>query len=215
MDKIKIFIADDHALFRQGIAGTILEEPTFEISGEAESINELLSSKQLTDSDILTLDISFGDKSSLTIIPQLFVINPELKILILSMHDKPVLIKRVLNLGAAGYFLKSSPATQLIQAVKDINEGRKYLDPALSDSIFTLLNDTETTTDTYSLYNSLSNREQEIFRLLAEGIAPAGIARKLNISRKTVENHRSNIQHKLKLSSPIELIQLAEKLGVV
>ena len=215
MNKINVFIADDHALFRQGIIGALQSEPGFIITGEAESLEQLMTSRVLNETDILTLDISFNDKSSLDSIKTIINKYPKLNILIISMHNKPILIKHAVNLGASGYFLKSSPPERLKLALKEIFKGNKYLDPALSDSIFTLLYENTHPSDSDSLYNSLSNREQEIFRLLAEGLKPLIISRQLNISRKTVENHRSNIMHKLKLNSIGELIQLAEKLGVI
>ena len=215
MEKIKIFIADDHALFRQGIAGVLLNENFIEVTGEAESAAGLLASEQLKESDILTLDISLGKDSGLDIIPDLRKNHPNLRILILSMHNKPMLIKRAVNIGAEGYFLKSSSPEKLVEAVKTIHSGERYLDSSLSDSIFTLLSDNESSWGTDSLYNSLSLREQEIFRLLAEGQKPAAIAKSLCISRKTVENHRSNITSKLRLDSPADIRPLAGKLGVI
>ena len=215
MTEIRVFIADDHTLFRQGIAGILRENGSFRITGQSDSIEKLMASNELSNSDVLTLDISFGEESSFSVLQKIVKRNPNLNVLILSMHNKPMLIKRSFNSGASGYFIKSSPAAQLIEAIKTINDGHKYIDPALSDNIFTLINDTVKDDDSDSLYNLLSNREQEIFRLLAEGEKPVSIARQLNISRKTAENHRSNIIQKLKLGSPVEIAQLAKKLGVV
>ena len=103
------------------------------------------------------------------------------------MHNKPILIKRAINLGVSGYILKDSPSERLLHAVKEVQAGRKYLDPGLSDSLLTIICDHRTETDSDSLYNS----------------------------RKTVENHRSKVLSKLKLDSPAELISLADKLCVI
>lgn len=215
MGKIRVFIADDHTLFRQGIAEILKSDPDFIISGETESLEQLLSAEALKDSDVLTLDISFGEDSSLSLIPELKKKYPDIGILILSMHNKPMLVKRAVNLGASGYCIKNAPASHLLEAIKAIGSSGKYFDPALSDSIYTLLNDSVEENDSDALYNLLTNREQEIFRLLAEGCRPAAIARELNISRKTAENHRSNILNKLRLDSILDLTQLAAHLGVI
>lgn len=215
MKNISIFITDDHSLFRQGVEETFREDPDFNVIGEADSIETLLNSSELKHCNILILDITLGEDSGLDAIPELKEKNPELKIIILSMHNKPILIKRAVVLGASGYILKSSPPNQLKKAVQKVHSGSKYLDPELSDSIFTLLDDRITGTGADSLYNTLSKREQEIFRLLAEGITSSQIAKQLYISRKTVDNHRSNILSKLGFSSSAELIQLADNLGVI
>lgn len=215
MKKIRLFIADDHALFRKGIIGALLDEEGFEIKGEADSIETLLKSDYLSESDILLLDISLGNDSSLDSLPEITTAYPGLRILILSMHNKPIYIKRAVSSGASGYLLKSTPPQQLKQAIKEVFNGRKYLDPSLSESIFTLLQDNSIGSETDALYNTLSKREQQIFRLIAEGSSPAQIAKELYICRKTVENHRSNLMSKLGLNMHADIVQLAYKLGVI
>ncbi|MBI9106658.1 MAG: response regulator transcription factor [Spirochaetales bacterium] len=214
MNKISVFITDDHSLFRNGVITALKEDPTFIITGEAESVLELLQSGMLENTDILLLDISLKEQSSLDSMPEITSRFPELKILILSMHNKPMLIKKAINLGISGYILKHSPPETLLHAVKEVQAGRKYLDPDLSDSIFTCLRNSGSGTEADALYNNLSAREQEIFRMLAEGLTPPQIAKQLFISRKTVDNHRSKIMSKLRIDSSARLIQLAEKLGV-
>ncbi len=215
MEKINVFITDDHAIFRPGVAGTFQENPQFQIIGEAESAQDMLSSENLKDADILLLDISLENHSSLDSLPELSSRFPEMKILILSMHNKPILVKKAINLGISGWVLKNSPAETLIQAAEEIYRGRKYLDPEISDSLFSILSDKGNETETDSLYNSLSKREQQIFRMLAEGLASAQIAKQLFISRKTVDNHRSKILSKLKLESMVDLVKLADHIGVI
>lgn len=215
MSKIRIFITDDHALFRQGVKDALLAGSNIELTGEAESVEQLMKAEALTDTDILLLDITLGNESGLNALPLLFKKYSELKVLILSMHNKPVLLKRAVNSGIRGYILKQSPPERLHEAVKTVFNGGTYLDPELSDSIFYLLNDPTDNSDEASHYSSLSNREQEIFRLLAEEHSTSRISKELFISRKTVENHRSKILSKLKLDSPAEIVQLAEKLGII
>ena len=215
MNRIKLFITDDHALFRAGVKKAFEAEPDIEIIGEADSLSRLMESRLLGEAEVLLLDISLGKDSGLEALPKLSSDFPALKILILSMHNKPVFIKRAINGGAFGYLLKQSPPQRLIEAVKSAAEGRKYLDPDLSDIICTFIGSGTAENGPEVLYDSLSFREQQIFRLIAEGETPARIAKTLFISKKTVENHRSRILSKLKLESTAELFILAEKLGVV
>lgn len=215
MKKISVFVTDDHALFRQGVINTLQPDSGIEITGEAETLKGLLEAEELEQTEVLMLDISLGEDSSVEAIPELKNRYPDLKIIILSMHDKPVLLKRVINLGISGYLLKQSPSERLLEAVKIVNSGKRYLDPELSESIFTLLCNCSDNEKNDALYNSLSNREQEIFRMLAEGSSTARIAIELFISRKTVENHRAKILSKLKLNSSADIVQLGEKLGVI
>ena len=216
MKKIRIFITDDHALFRAGVVKALEQEPSIELSGEADSLNHLMESENLKNTDVLLLDISLGEQSGLDALPLLKKNFPNLEILLLSMHNKPFFLKRSINCGVSGYLLKQSPPQRLIEAVNTVYSGRKYIDPELSESIFALLSGSGSSDgcDTTS-YNRLSRREQQIFRLLAEGQIPQLIAKDLFISRKTVENHRANILSKLKISSTAELIQMAEELGVI
>ena len=215
MDDIRVFVTDDHALFRQGVINTLQPDADIDVVGESESLTQLLNAEALQQTDILMLDISLNEESSVDAIPLLRTKYPHLKIIILSMHNKPVLLKRVITLGISGYLLKQSPPYRLIDAVKIVNSGKKYLDPELSESIFTLLSDNPYEEKSDALYNNLSNREQEIFRMIAEGLTTKHIARELFISRKTVENHRARILTKLKLNSPNDIVQLGEKLGVI
>lgn len=203
-------------MFRKGVASILEKKAHFEIVGEADTPEAMLASGALNNTDILLLDLSLGEKSGLDYISSIKKKNGRIKILVLSMHNKPILIKKAVNLGADGYVVKQSPPEILIQAIKAIKEGLKYLDPALSDSLFLCLSDAGAVNSESDVsYNSLSKREQEIFRLLAEGLSAVQISKKLYISRKTVENHRSNIMAKLKLQSLPDLISYANDLGVI
>lgn len=216
MDKSKIFITDDHSMFRKGVVSILEKKSEFEIAGEAETPEEMLAAPGLRSADFLLLDLSLGEVSGLDYIGKIRSRNPHVKIIILSMHNKPVLIKKAVNMGADGYVVKQSPPEILIKALQTIREGYKYLDPALSDSIYLCLSEADAVHTVSDVsYNSLSKREQEVFRLLAEGFTAVQIGKKLYISRKTVENHRSNIMAKLKLQSLPDLISYANDLGVI
>jgi DNA-binding NarL/FixJ family response regulator len=143
-----------------------------------------------------------------------------MRILALTMHNKPVLVKKAINAGVHGYVVKQSSPEVLLQAILRIAAGGKFLDPELSESLYQLLLDPNCGDDSGSVsssgaYSSLTPREQEIFRLLAEGFRPEQIATRLFISKKTAENHRFRLMQKLGFSSIAELIAYASELGVI
>jgi DNA-binding NarL/FixJ family response regulator len=216
MAKTKVFITDDHSMFRKGVISILEKKANIEVIGEADTPESMVGSASLVNANLLLLDLSLGEKSGLEYISSVRKKNPKIKIIILSMHNKPILIKKAVNLGADGYVVKQSPPEILIQAIKTVEDGYRYLDPALSDSIYLCLSEAGSVhTESDVSYNSLSKREQEVFRLLAEGFTAVQISKKLYISRKTVENHRSNLMSKLKLQSLPDLISYANDLGVI
>jgi len=216
MEKIRVFVVDDHAMFRQGIISLLESEPSIQVTGEADSPEKLAVSPDLRNTDILLLDLSLENRMSLDSLEPLNKARPDLKVIILTMHNKPVLIKRAVNMGVDGYLLKQSPPAALLHALDWVYHGRKYLDPALSDSLFQCLAEPDRENPGEGRgYALLSRREQEIFRLLAEGLKNDQIARSLFISRKTVENHRFRIMQKLEISSLQDLVAYADEIGVI
>lgn len=215
MKRIRVHAIDDHALFRKGILGILADREDMEVVGESASVDEFLEGASPGTVDVLLLDLSIGDRLTLDRVPELQSRFPGLRILVLTMHNKPVLLKRAVNAGVHGYVVKQSPPETLFQAVKRVAAGGNFLDPELSESLYQSLRDSERGENSDGGYNSLTPREQEIFRLLAEGLSPDQIARRLYISRKTAENHRFHIMQKLGLSSVAELVSCAEGLGVI
>ncbi|GAB1484106.1 response regulator transcription factor [Treponema sp.] len=216
MKMVRIYAVDDHEMFRKGLLGILSSQADFEIMGEAESVQSLLDSPNSKQTDVLLLDLSIGETLSLDRVPVLLEKYPSLRIIALTMHNKPVLIKNSINVGIHGYVVKQSPPEVLYQALRRVANGRNYLDSELSDSLYLCLRGTVGgESSTKPNYNSLTSREQEIFRLLAEGKQVEQIARQLFISRKTVENHRFRIMQKLELSSFPDLLSYASELGVI
>jgi DNA-binding NarL/FixJ family response regulator/signal transduction histidine kinase len=211
--KMNLYLIDDHEMFRQGLAN-ILEKEGLKISGVAESIDLFLKDKSSV--DVLLLDLSLEEGLSLDKIPLIKEIKENIKIIALTMHNKPILIQKALTAGVDGYVVKESHISVLIEGIRRVEKGGKFLDPALSESLIGLIvNEKENTHSGDRGFSTLSRREQEVFQLAAEGLKNEQIARKLYISRKTVEDHRFRLMQKLKVNSAGELVELAREMGAV
>lgn len=220
MKKLRVHVIDDHALFREGMLSILSAWPKLESASGSKTVEDFLSSSRNGDIDVLLLDLSAGDHLNLDQMPQLRARFPDMRILALTMHNKPVLVKKAINAGVHGYVVKQSSPEVLFQAILRIATGGNYLDPELSESLYQLLLDPNCGDDSGGVsftgaYSSLTPREQEIFRLLAEGLRPEQIATRLFISKKTAENHRFRLMQKLGFSSIAELIAYARELGVI
>lgn len=212
----KIFVIDDHRLFRNGLIRILKDHNDMEIVGQADSLKEAIELGSLDTTDILLLDLSLSGESSLEHIRRLKKMYPNLQILILTMHNKPLLIKRAINLDVDGYLVKESSPEILLMAIRQVSLGNKFLDTALSANLFQCVSEGAVSGEAQSGdYNTLSKREQEIFRLFAEGFRGDQIAKKLFISKKTVENHRYNVMRNLNIDTLQQLIAMADELGVI
>ncbi len=209
-----VLIVDDHALFREGLKVLLDKEKDFHIVGEAGDGDEAIEFLKKNKVDIITLDISLPDKNGIQLIPIIKKLVPETKIMMVSMYSKIEYVTEAFNAGALGYVLKESAAEKLIRGLNTIVKGEQYLDNVLSTKLMQKLTQPKEE-DNVGNYNKLTRREQEIMRLHAEGIHVKDIAEKLNITPKTVENHRSNIMSKLSLSTSIDLVKYAARIGII
>ncbi|NLJ45699.1 MAG: response regulator transcription factor [Treponema sp.] len=215
MNPLRVHLIDDHALFRRGILEILSKWPEVRSAGESETVEDFLDSPLSRAVDVLLLDLSMGEGLNLDRLPEIRSRLPDLRVIALTMHNKPVLVKKAVNAGVQGYVVKQSPPEVLRAALRRVSEGGRYLDPELSESLYQLLLDPCRDDPAASKYAGLTPREQEIFRLLAEGLSAEQISRKLFISRKTAENHRFRIMQKLGLASIAELVTYADELGVI
>ncbi len=220
MKKLRVHLIDHHALFRAGILSLLSAWPYIESASESETVDDFLSSPPGHAVDILLLGLTTSDHLNLEELPILRLRFPGMRILALTMHNKPILVKKAINAGVHGYVVKQSRPEVLLQAILRITAGGNYLDPELSESLFQLLLDPACGegadgVSAKGAYSSLTPREQEIFRLLAEGLRPEQIAARLFISRKTAENHRFRLMQKLGFATITELVSYADELGVI
>jgi DNA-binding NarL/FixJ family response regulator len=205
--KITVVICDDHALFREGVKTILNSQPDFEVVGEAEDGREGVELAARLNPDVVLMDISMPVLKGFEATRRIKKERPDVKVLILSVYDDEDLVARCLDAGASGYVLKDSPPPQLTYAIQAVSRGQQYMSPRVLTTVVRqfIANPTEPKTG----YDLLSDREREILVLLAEGVALKDIARRLNLSVKTVEAHKYNLMRKLNLHDRSELIRYA------
>jgi DNA-binding NarL/FixJ family response regulator len=215
--KKTILIVDDHPLFREGLKSLIARNPMFQVIGEAGTGTDALRMAKELEPDLAIVDISLPDKSGIDVTRELRTVLPHTRIVIVSMHAKIDTITEAFRAGATGYVVKDSATDKVVQGIESVAQGEYFLDGSLSHDVVKRLVafPEKEARITDRSYNTLTSREQEITRLLAEGLTPKEIGAKLFISSKTVENHRFNIMGKLNLHSTIELVRYAAKLGLI
>ena len=215
--KKSVFIVDDHPVFREGIKALIGSNRGYEVIGESGSAGDAFKSVLAKRPDIVIVDLSLPDKSGIELIRDFRSRLPDIRSLVLSMHSKAEYIASAFQAGATGYVVKESAAEDLVAALDAVSQGDYYMDSAVSAQVVKKLMQAqpENRKIQNGNYDSLTVREQQVMALLAEGNGIKKIADTLHISRKTVENHRSNIYNKLDIHSSIELVRYAVKLGII
>lgn len=212
---MRIFLADDHQLLRQGIRKILEEEPEWEVVGEASDGRDCVKQVLELMPDVAILDIGLPQLNGIEATKQITRRATGIKVLILSMHINEAYVTRALQAGAAGYMLKDSADTDLRLGVTSVAAGKSYFSPAVAkimlDDYVKHLTDKGLT----DRYDSLSEREREIFQLLAEGRSNKETAELLGISTATVETHRSHIFQKLDVHNTAELVLYAIRRGVI
>ena len=215
--KKTILLVDDHPLFREGLKSLISRSPRFEVVGEAGSAREGLRMATGLKPDLVVIDVSLPDGSGIDLTRDIRSGLSETRVMIVSMHSKIDYITEAFQAGATGYVVKESATDRLIRGLEAVAKGEYFLDNSVSHKVVARLMEPPRkglkTADV--MYESLTPREQQVMRLLAEGLSPKQIAERLFISRKTVENHRTNIMNKLDLHSTMELVRYAAKLGLI
>lgn len=209
---IKILIADDHAVVRQGLKQIITDQSDMRVCGEAENSEEILRLVRAEIYDVIVLDITMpGGKSGLDLLPEIKELQPSVKILILSMHAEEQFAVRALKSGASGYITKQSAPTELIRAIRKVKSGGKYISQSIAEQLaFFYSDDVETPP-----HERLSDREFQVMRMIAEGKNLREIGEELNISEKTVGTYRVRILEKMQMTRNAELIRYAVQKKII
>ena len=202
---IRILIADDHPIVRQGLKEILAREIPGGICGEAENAQQVLSEAQRQDWDLVILDVTMPGRSGLDILEDLKKLRPKLPVLVLSMHAENQLGKRALRAGASGYLNKESAPEELIKAVRKVLAGGLYVSATLAEALALDLGGRAD----QPLHERLSDRELEVLRMIASGLTVSQIAEKLYLSVTTVSTYRARILEKMNMTTTAELMHYA------
>ncbi len=207
-NKKRILVVDDHPMMRQGLAQLVGAETDLIICGEAENAESALDCLKTLRPDLVLADISLPGKNGLELIKDFQALQPGLPILVISMHDESLYAERVLRAGGRGYIMKQEGGKKLMQAIRQVLDGKIYVSEKMSALILEMFSGRRAGAEGSPVEN-LTDREFEVFQLIGEGKGTREIAEKLHLSVKTVDVHRTNIKKKLKLESATELIRFA------
>ena len=199
-DAKRIVIVDDHPLFRKGLEQLIHSDGAFAVCGEASNASEAMDVIRKLDPDLAIVDVSLPGANGIELIKNIRAEFPKLPILVLSMHDESLYALRALRAGAEGYVMKHEAMANVVQAVREVFNGRPYLSPAMAAQVITRYAQRLPEGETDPV-NRLSDRELEILELIGKGNEVRQIAKLLHLSPKTVETHRAQIKEKLNLAS--------------
>jgi two-component system, NarL family, response regulator NreC len=215
MKEIRILLADDHNVMRAGLKLLLERHPGFKVVSEASDGNYAVENAIATKPDIVVLDIAMPKLSGIEAAQRINAHLPQTGIIILSMHSDEGYVLRALKAGARGYLLKDSAESDLIEAIKSLNEGKAFFSPEISKVLAADYVREVSVRGAEDSYDLLTPREKEILQLLVEGKSNKAIASTLNLSLYTIETHRRNLQSKLSLHSFAELILYAVRKGII
>ena len=202
---IRVVIADDHTIVREGLKGLLAAAGDLQVVGEAQNGHEVLERVRALEFDLLLLDMSMPGRSGIELIKQVRSEKPKLRILVLSMHEEHQYAVRAIRAGAAGYLTKESASQQLVDAIRKVAGGGAFISAEVAQQLaLGAMPDANA-----APHETLSDREFQVFRMIAEGLSVSDIAERLNLSVKTVSTHKSNILQKMNLQGTAELIRYA------
>jgi DNA-binding NarL/FixJ family response regulator len=204
--KTRVFIVDDHALFRKGLTVMINSEPDMEICGEAEDCAVATQKILQLKPDLVVSDISLRGNSGIELIKNIKAAEPQIQVVVLSMHDESIYALRVLRVGAKAYVMKQDSATAVLDAIRAIRRGQLFVSERVASQMLSRYAEGEEL-DNDSPVSRLSDRELEVLNLIGAGVTTREIAARLRVSIKTVETHRAHIKSKLHLENAAQLVQ--------
>ncbi len=210
MNEIKLIIADDHELFRKGLAELLRKHDDIKIVksvGDGLEFMELVNSQ--FEADIVLLDITMPNRDGFQVLKELKASASDIKPIVISMHNDGNYIAKCAKMGAYGYLLKNTDEAELILAIRSVNNGKKYFSAEISEKMINFMSAQSTSE------NVLSNKETEVLGLISKGLTTKEIAAKLFVSSRTIETHRANVLKKLEVKNTAELIKKATKMNLI
>ena len=213
--KIRILLVDDHTILRAGLKMMLNAQPDMDVIGEAQDGRQAIQESQRLHPDIVLMDITMPDMNGIESTRQIKKALPDVKILILTMHENDEYVFQALRAGASGYILKEAADTELISALHVVQNGNFYLSPSAQSVMVGDYLQRVNAGEEKDSYSMLTEREREILKLVAEGFTNNQIAERLVISPKTVDTHRTHIMDKLNLHSRAEIVKYAMRRGLL
>lgn len=210
---MRVLIADDHTMVRESLVSLLRAEADIEVVAQASDGIETLEKAELVRPDIVVTDLAMPRLSGLEVVRRLRERLPETRVLVLTMHQEDEYVLQAVRAGASGYLVKDSAAAELVVAVRSLHAGRGHFGPQASRALAEQLQNPER--NQADPYGNLTAREREVFHLIAEGLTTKEIARKLDISVKTAENHRGRVLDKLDVRNTAELVRYALRKGLL
>jgi len=215
MKTIRVLIADDHSIVRDGLQQLLKSQPDMEPAGEAEDGQQALERAKTLRPDVILMDIAMPHLSGIEVIGLIREAVPASQVVVLSMHAKETYVQQALTAGARGYVLKASPSRDILDAIRAAYRGEYFLSSRLQAEVIGKYLQAQRNVPSMRSYDLLSEREQQVFRLVAQGRSTSQIADILCISPKTVEKHRTGLMNKLDVHDRLDLLKYAIKIGVV
>ena len=215
MENLRIVLAEDHTILREGLRALLSADPDFEIIGEAQDGREAVRCVEKLEPDLLLMDLSMPRMSGMDAIREIKKRYPEIKIIALTVHKTEEYLLNTLQAGADGYVLKDATHDELVLAIKNVMVGKSYLSPGVSEKVIEGYLEGRESHRALSTWEKLSQREREVLKLIAEGFKNKEIAEDLCISLKTVEKHRANLMKKLDRHNAAALTVYAVQKGLV
>jgi len=209
-ERVRVFLADDHAMVREGLAALVNTDPAMEVVGQCGDGREVLPQVQQIRLDVLILDITMPGLNGLDVCQEVTLKCKGIAVLILTVHNNEQFVTRALQHGASGYLIKDAIGEQLLKAIKTVHRGELYLDQSIPKNVIRRAG-----CDQADPYDQLTLREKQVLLLVAEGKTTRQIADDLGLSFKTIDTHRCNMMHKLKIHDQYALLKFALRRGIV
>ncbi len=212
---VRVILVDDHSVVRKGVRALLEKETDLDVVGEASNGLDAIELVSKMRPDLVVLDLMMPGMHGLEVARRIIQEHPGTRVIVLSMHSDEGYVLAALRNGVSGYVLKDTTEDQIVEAIRKVSQGERYLSPPISERAIEVYIQKARQGQVGDPYETLTNREREILQLSAQGLSNPEIATRLYISPRTVETHRSNLMHKLGLASQTDLIRFALKRGLI